>query len=140
MNYLLDTCVISELVNPKACPAVLAWVDGVPEERLYLSVITLGELQKGIFKLDSGERQRRLRSWLDVDVRQRFSGRILALDSDVLLHWGRIAGTAERRGRRWPVLDSLLAATAMVHHLTLVTRNIADVQDLGAEVVNPWTS
>lgn len=138
MNYLLDTCVISELVKNRPCPAVVAWIESIPEDRLYLSVITLGELQKGICKLEDGARQRQLLAWLDIAVRQRFAGRILPLDEDTLMQWGSLTGTAENAGQPRPVLDSLLAATALVHHLILVTRNTADVQGTGIELLNPW--
>lgn len=138
MNYLLDTCLISELVKPRADRRVLAWLASVPEERLYLSVLTLGELQKGIVKLGEGARARRLREWLDVEVRGRFADRILVADEEVLLCWGEIAGEAERRGKPLPVLDSLLAATASVHHLTFVTRDAGVLSAAGIEVLDPW--
>lgn len=138
MNYLLDTCLISELVKPRADRRVIAWLASVPEDRLYLSVLTLGELQKGIVKLGNGTRARRLREWLDVEVRGRFADRLLVADEEVLLCWGDIAGEAERRGKSMPVVDSLLAATARVHHLTLVTRDTGVLSAAGVEVFDPW--
>jgi len=138
LNYLLDTCLISELIKPRADRRVVAWLGSVPEDRLYLSVLTLGELQKGIVKLGDGVRARRLRKWLDVDVRGRFADRMLVADEEVLLCWGDIAGEAERRGHPLPVVDSLLAATARVHHLTFVTRDTGDLSSAGIEVFDPW--
>jgi predicted nucleic acid-binding protein len=125
-------------VKPKADKNVLVWVGSIPEDRLHISVITLGELHKGICKLGPCDRQNRLLRWLDVDVRQRFEGRILALDEDTLLHWGRLAGEAERCGKPQPIIDSLLAASAVANHLTLVTRNIADMEQTGVEILDPW--
>lgn len=138
MNYLLDTCVISELIRRNADRRVLDWINATPEDRLYLSVLTLGELHKGIAKLDSGERRRRLEKWLSEDVRMRFDGRIVALDEEALTLWGRIAGEGERRGKVWPLMDSLIASSALIERMTLVTRNVADVQEMGVIVFDPW--
>lgn len=138
MNYLLDTCIISELIRHKAERRVLAWIESVPEDRLHLSVLTLGELHKGIARLDAGDRRRRLEKWLSDDVRTRFEGRIVPLEEETLVLWGRIMGEGERRGRTWPLMDSLMAASAIAGHLTLVTRNLADVQDMGVTLFDPW--
>jgi len=138
VNYLLDTCVLSELIKPKADKRVLKWISSVPEERLYLSVLTLGELQKGIVKLGIGERKNKLLRWLDEDVRQRFEGKILPLDEETMLQWGKLAGEGERNGKPLPLIDSFLAASAIVNHMTLVTRNVIDMQGLGVEILNPW--
>jgi len=138
VNYLLDTCIISELIKHKAERRVLAWLESVPEDRLYLSVLTLGELHKGIARLDAGERRRRLEKWLSDEVQTRFEGRILTLDEEALALWGRIMGEGERRGRTWPIMDSLMAASAIAGNMTLVTRNLTDVQDLGVTLFDPW--
>ena len=138
MNYLLDTCVLSELAKTRPEPRVVEWISTTPEERLHLSVLTLGELQKGIVQLHDGERRKKLARWLDEDVRVRFEGRILGLDEETLLEWGRLAGEAERRGRVLPVIDGLFAASALASRMTLVTRNIADVNNLGVPLLNPW--
>ncbi|MFZ4396379.1 MAG: type II toxin-antitoxin system VapC family toxin [Kiritimatiellia bacterium] len=138
MNYLLDTCVISELIKHKAEHRVLAWIDSVPEDRLYLSVLTLGELHKGIARLDAGDRRHRLEKWLSDDVRARFEDRIVTLDEDALVLWGRIMGEGTCHGRTWPVMDSLMAASAIAWHMTLVTRNLADVQAMGVTLFDPW--
>lgn len=139
MNYLLDTCVVSELIKPKPNSQVIAWVEAVPEDRLHLSVLTLGELQKGIAKLGKNSKSHRLQQWLDVEVRSRFAERMLGLDEETLLCWGQITGEAEKKGNPLPVIDSLLAATAKVHHLILVTRNTADFKGMEIEVFDPWT-
>lgn len=138
MNYLFDTCVISEVIRPKPSTAVLAWLERIPNDRIYLSVLTLGELQKGIPKLDDARKVRRLRTWLDTEVRERFRERLLPIDGDVALEWGRLCADAERSGHPRPVMDAFLAATAIVHHLTLVTRNSTDFSFTSVDIFNPW--
>jgi len=138
VNYLLDTCVISELVKKDPDQRVVEWISSVPEERLYLSVLTLGEIKKGICKLPESIKKKKLLQWLEEDVRFRFDGRLIPLDEAILLEWGRTTGEAEGKGRSLPVIDSLFAATAIHHRLTLVTRNEADMGDLGVTVMNPW--
>jgi predicted nucleic acid-binding protein len=103
-----------------------------------LSVLTLGEIRKGILRLDDAAKARRLQTWLDTEVRGRFQNRLLPIDAEVSLEWGKLCATAERAGHPRPTLDALLAATAITHHLTLVTRNTADVAFTGADVFNPW--
>jgi predicted nucleic acid-binding protein len=107
-------------------------------ERLFLSVLSLGEIQKGIARLADETRARLLKQWLDVEVRAKFAGRVLPLDEETLLAWGDLAGAAERRGKTLPVVDGLLAATALVHHLTFVTRDALDLAAAGIEVLDPW--
>lgn len=119
-------------------PRVLAWIESIPEERLHLSVLTLGELQKGIAKLDASPRKRQLEKWLAEDVRKRFAERIVVLDVDTLVRWGRIVGEGERRGRTWPLMDSLMAASALTCRMILVTRNLSDVHDMGVDLLDPW--
>ncbi len=138
MSYLLDTCVVSELVKPAPDAQVVAWLRHQPEEQLYLSVLTLGELQKGIARLRDGRRRRSLQAWLDGDLEQRFAGRVLALTRDVARAWGRVQAQAEQQGRRLPLFDSLIAATALTHDAAVVTRNEDDVRPSGVRVVNPW--
>ena len=105
---------------------------------MFLSVLTLGELQKGITKLSESHRKHSLQSWVDNDLRQRFKGRILVIDENVADVWGKIQGEAERRGKKMPVMDSLIAATAIAHGLAVVTRNTPDIQMSGVSIVNPW--
>ncbi len=140
MNYVLDTCLVSELIKKKPEPRVVEWVRGQPEERLYLSVLTPGELQKGIAKLADQQRAKKLQAWLDDELLERFAGRILDVTPAVARIWGRIQGEAERTGRRMQVIDSLIAATALNLGASMVTRNVDDVEASGVEVVNPWTA
>lgn len=138
MNYLLDTCVVAELIKPKPEKAVLDWIAAQAEERLYLSVLTLGELEKGIAMVQDETRERKLRQWVDQDLQQRFEGRWLGVDGPVAKRWGRLQGEAEKAGRKMPVIDGMIAATALHLGFTVVTRNTADLVASGASLVNPW--
>lgn len=138
MNYLLDTCLLSELVKKRPAPQVVDWVRQQSEERLYVSALTLGELQKGIAKLKDQQRAKRLQIWLDDDLLERFAGRVLDVTPRVALTWGKIQGRAEAEGRRMHVIDSLLAATALDLGASLVTRNVGDVEASGVDIFNPW--
>jgi predicted nucleic acid-binding protein len=138
VRYLLDTCVISEFVKPKPAPAVLAWLRECDESSLYLSVLTLGEIRKGVERLPTSRRRQSLEAWLEKDVRERFRGRLLDVTEDIALEWGRIQGAAEVLGQPLPVVDSLLGATALAYDLTVATRNDTDVGRSGARVVDPW--
>jgi toxin FitB len=135
-GFLLDTNIISELVKAKPEPRVTAWIENIDERLLYLSVLTLGEIRKGITSLRDGARRVSLEAWLDRDLVLRFSDRIISIDLNVADRWGRIAGNA--RKKPLPVIDGLLAATALHYDLTLVTRNIADIAGSGVAVFNPW--
>ena len=139
MKFLLDTCLISELLKKKPDAAVLRWLDERDEQSLFLSVLTLGELQKGISKLSPGARQDDLQAWIEHDLVERFEGRILDLDLETALIWGKLQGEAELNGEKLPVMDSLIAATAAAHGLVVVTRNIKDIERCRARVFNPWS-
>jgi len=137
-GYLLDTNIIYELIKPQPEPRVVRWVDSVEESLPHLSVLALGEIEKGIASLARASRRARLEAWLDAELLPRFAGRILPVDEAVARRWGRIAGGLESQSRvRVPVVDGLLAATAMVHGLVLVTRHAAHVTLTGASVFNP---
>jgi tRNA(fMet)-specific endonuclease VapC len=138
MRFLLDTCVISELVARQPNMDVMRWVDGQDEERLYLSVITIGEIKKGIERLPDSERRRELVAWLEDDLLIRFGDRILPIDTGVMLAWGELSAKLEKNGRGMPAVDSLLAATALHRGLRLVTRDEDDFANSGVGVVNPW--
>ena len=138
MRYLLDTCVISELVSKKPETAVIDWIDGIDDEYFYLSVITIGEIKKSIEKLPDSERKELLASWLEEDLLSRFQGRILRLETAVMLTWGSLTAKLEQEGKKLPAIDSLIAAIALTNNLTLVTRNIADFQNTGVSLLNPW--
>ena len=139
MKYLLDTCVASDLVKPQPNAGLLAWLAEQPEEHLFLSVVTLGEIQAGISKLPDSSRKAMLTSWVTNDLLKRFSGRILAVDTEVALTWGIKRGEAAARGGLLPLADAQIAATAIVWGLTVVTRNAADLQRCGAMTLNPWS-
>ncbi|MHB8121198.1 MAG: PIN domain-containing protein [Desulfuromonadaceae bacterium] len=138
MKYLLDTCLISELVKKEPNPAVVNWLDEQDEQKLFLSVLNLGELQKGISKLQDGTKKDELQAWVALDLVERFTGRILELDLKTALCWGRLQGEAEQAGEKLPVMDSLIAATAAAHGLIVVTRNVRDIERCGVKVFNPW--
>jgi predicted nucleic acid-binding protein len=140
MNYLLDTCVISELVARQPEPKVVNWIDAIEDERIYLNVITVGEIKRGIEKLPESSRRQALADWLDSDLLLRFRGRILAVDTAVMLRWGELVAKMEGAGRPLPAMDSLIAALALSHNLHLVTRNEKDFQGTGVVVVNPWAA
>ena len=138
MNYLLDTCVISELVAKRPNPKVVTWIDSIDDDSLYLSVITLGEIARGIEKLADSPRKQRLDIWLESELPARFAERILLIDGRVMHIWGRLVAQLEQRGRTLPVMDSLIAAIALTANLHLVTRNESDFADTGVTIVNPW--
>jgi tRNA(fMet)-specific endonuclease VapC len=138
MNYILDTNVISELVARKPNIKVIAWLEKVDPDNIYLSVITLGEIRKGIEKLPASKRKNTLDSWFKEELLTRFHNRILPLDLPVLLTWGELTARLEKTGNLLPAIDSLLAATALQTEFTLVTRNIGDFQHTGISLYDPW--
>ena len=137
-GFLLDTNVISELVRPKPHENVLRWIEETDESILFLSVLTLGEIRNDVQRLRPGQRRGRLESWLQVDLPSRFQDRILPIDAAIADRWGTIAAVATAKGKPVPVIDGLLAATALHHNLTLVTRNSSDVSGTGVPTLNPW--
>ena len=135
MSYLIDTNVVSELVRTRPSPRVLAWFDGVPDPALHLSVLTLGELRKGVELLGDGKRKDRLRLWLEQELPQWFEARLLPVTAAVAERWGRLLAEV---GRPAAAIDSLLAATALHHELRIVTRNDKDFHFPGLTTINPW--
>lgn len=135
---LLDTCVISEVGRESPSPSVAGWFSSLPEDQIRLSVLSVGEIQKGIELLDPGARRARLQRWLDGLVRL-FDDRILPVDEPVARRWGSVGATAQRAGRPRPPVDALIAATALRHDLVVATRNVADFEGTGVRLVNPWT-
>ena len=138
MRYLLDTCVISELVAKQPADLVVEWVDGLDPDDVYLSAITIGEIQKGIERLPQSRRRTQLDTWLTDELLGRFAGRVVALDEDVMLTWGRMMASLESRGISLPAFDSLLAASALHGDFVLVTRNEADFNATAVRLHNPW--
>ncbi len=135
MSYLLDTNIISETVRKNPNTSVLAWLERIPGEALYVSVLTLGEIRKGIDALPDKKRREKLRLWLEYELPSWFEGRVLPIDRAVADRWGRLLAVA---GRSVPAVDSLLAATAIHHELRIVTRNDDDFKFPGLEVINPF--
>jgi predicted nucleic acid-binding protein len=139
MTFLLDTNVVSEWVKPRPNPGVAQWLDDIDEDRVFLSVITLAELRHGIDRLPEGTRRRRLDAWLRHDLPLRFEGRLLLVDRPIADRWGEVVARRTAAGRPIGVMDAFMAATAIVHEITLVTRNTADFKSTVEHIVNPWT-
>ncbi|WP_166352354.1 type II toxin-antitoxin system VapC family toxin [Phytoactinopolyspora limicola] len=139
MTFLLDTNAVSEWFKPRPNSGLMAWMHMVDEDRTYVSVITLGELRKGVERLPSGWRRQRLQLWLIDDLRARFEHRVLSVDAETGDAWGRLIARTEKAGCRVGVTDALIAATAEVHALKVVTRNVKHFEPTGVPVLNPWT-
>ena len=138
MSFLLDTCVLSEIVKPQPNAGLVNWLAKQNSNTLFISSLTLGELSKGIAKLAEGQRKAFLADWLNTQVIQNFSSRVLDLDAAVALEWGATQAESEAMGKTLPLMDSLIAATAKTNQLTLVTRNMKDMQLVGLKLLNPW--
>jgi predicted nucleic acid-binding protein len=126
-GFLLDTNIPSEFRNPRPEPRVVEWIDSVTEDSVFISVITLGEIRKGCELLNFGKRRKELEQWIEVEVREWFADRILPVKDAIAERWGRLEAQHQ------------IAATALEHGLTLVTRNVNDFRGLGVVVFNPWT-
>jgi toxin FitB len=137
-GFLLDTNCVSELVRPKPEPLVLEWMEAADETLLYLSVLTIGAIRKGLAALDQGKLRTHLETWLGVDLQARFAGRIVPIDAAIADRWGLIAAEAKRRGKTLSVIDGLLAATALHYNLTVVSRNVTDFSNTQVQVLNAW--
>jgi len=137
-GFLLDTNCISELVRLKPERRVLDWIEAADESLLYLSVLTMGEIRKGIAELPQSKRRTQLETWLEVDLQARFAGRILPIDGPVADRWGQLAGHAKSHGKILAVIDGLIAASALQHNLTVVSRNTSDFAATHVTVLNPW--
>jgi toxin FitB len=140
MSFLLDTNVVSEWVKPRPDSGVIAWCASVDEDRTFISVGTLAELRYGIEHLSAGRRKVRLEKWLEHELPSRFEGRILSIDAEIGEAWGKVVARADKEGRPADTMDAFLAATAELHHLTVVTRNITDFLKLTKSVINPWNA
>jgi len=139
VKYLLNTNVISEFVKPMVDPAVLSWMRTTDELQMAISVISIGEIQKGISGMVQGKRRQELQTWLDDALVPRFGTRILPLKLSDLQRWGRLLGEAKQSGDLIPPVDTLLAATALNRNLSMVARNRWDFSRTGVEIIDPWT-
>ena len=139
MSFLLDTTVVSEWMRPLPNPGVIRWLAEVDEDRVYLSVMTLAELRYGTERLASGARKSRLDTWLREELPLRFEGRLLVIEATIADAWGRVVSRCSAVGRPIGVMDAFFAATAEVHALTLVTRNVSDFTASGISLFNPWS-
>ncbi|HEY3777644.1 MAG TPA: type II toxin-antitoxin system VapC family toxin [Rhizomicrobium sp.] len=139
MNFLLDTNAVSEWVKPRPDPGLMDWLATIDEDRVFLSVITLAELRRGIDRMPGGRRRHRLDEWLQNDLPLRFEARLLPIDDRIAEEWGRTVARREASGRPISAMDAFVAATAAIHALTLVTRNVEDFRS-SVEVLDPWTS
>jgi toxin FitB len=138
VSFLLDTNVVSEWVKPQPDPHVVSWLNEVDEDRVFLSVASLAEIRRGVELMPSGKRRDRLFGWLTGDLPARFEGRILDIDRRIAEAWGIVMAQGQRAGMNVHVLDAFFAATAEVHSLTLVTRNVQHFVKLGIPLLNPW--
>jgi predicted nucleic acid-binding protein len=138
MKYLLDTCVISEVIKREPNKNVISWLQAQNEANLFLSILTFGEIQKGIQKNPDQNRKNKLKIWVEEDLKQRFENRIIPIDLKVVTNWGSIQGLAELAGKSMPTLDGLIAVSGLTYNCTVATRNISDMEKSTAELFNPW--
>lgn len=139
MNVLIDTNVLSEVRRPAPDRKVLAWLDGLDEDRAFISVASIAELRRGVALMDDGGRRTLLSAWLAQDLPARFAGRILSIDPAIAERWGDLMAQAQKRGFALSVMDGFFAATALAKELLLATRNTKDFAPLGVSTYNPWT-
>ena len=139
MNYLLDTCLISELAKSEPNKKVVDWVLSENETSFYVSVLTFGELHKGVEKLPESKKKQELRNWVENELKNRFQNRIIGIDMNVSILWGKVQCLTEKKGKPMPAIDSLIAATGLAYDLTVVTRNIVDMKQSGVKLLNPWS-
>ncbi|MCI5118621.1 MAG: type II toxin-antitoxin system VapC family toxin [Candidatus Electrothrix sp. LOE1_4_5] len=137
MNYLLDTCVISELVKPRPNTAVTDWLARIPADRLFLCSLTIGELKRGIMRLTDSKKKNRLMMWLETLLAD-YGDRILPVDRAVAEAWGIMQARAEDSGQRMSIIDGYIAATASAYQMTVVTRNEGDFSPSHQAILNPW--
>lgn len=138
MSFLIDTCCISELSKKQPDRNVVSWFSSHDETEMHLSVITFGELIKGVEKLSASKKKAELNQWISYDLKQRFRNRILDISMTEVKKWGEILAVCGNKGTPVPAIDALIASTALVHDLTVVTRNNNDMQPTGVDIVNPW--
>lgn len=140
MNYLIDTNVVSEFATSSPHESIVNWFQAHEDDGLYLSVITIGEIQQGIARLPSSKKQQQLSTWLNETLLAAYSDWIISIENDIMLQWGTLTGRLIQKGRKMPVMDAMIAATCLQHNLVLVTRNESDFAHTGLEIINPWKS
>lgn len=138
MNYLFDTCVISEVQKKIPNQKVLDWIDGIEDEKIYISCITIGEIKRGIVSVDDESKRTRLIRWYEDDLLAKFGDHIVPIDTAVMEVWGSVIGELDKKHLNMPLMDSLIGAIALHKRLAVVTRNVDDFTQIGARVVNPW--
>jgi len=136
--YLLDTCVFSEFSRKQPKESVVKWASTIKESEQFLSCLVLGELLHGVLRLPDGIKKKELLHWVE-SLSITHHKRIISVGSDVIREWAALVSRLEAQGLKPPVMDSLIAASALTHGLTLVTRNVADFQSMGVRLLNPWT-
>jgi toxin FitB len=140
LQYLLDTCVISEFVKPNPEPKVIECLNAIDPDQVFLSAVTIGEIQFGISNRPPSNRRTELEVWLNESLFQQFTNRILSLDTDIFLTWGQMTAQQRQQGKPMGVMDSLIAAVALRHRMILITRNVSDFSATGLSLLNPWES
>ena len=138
MNYLLDTCVLSEFTRRQPEPRVIDWLGSIEEEKLFISVITIGEVQRGVERLPDSHRKTELRAWMNTGLLTRFAERTIAIDAPTMFLWGSLVVRLEAEGHPMGAMDSLILASVLRNNLILATRNVADFLPSGVQVINPW--
>lgn len=138
LPYLLDTCIISEFIKPHPEPKVVDWLNTTDPDQVFLSAVTIGEIQFGISSRPPSNRRTELEIWLNESLFPQFTNRILTLDADVFLTWGQMTAQQRQQGKPMGVMDSLIAAVALQHRMVLVTHNISDFSTTGLSLLNPW--
>ena len=135
MSFLIDTCALSELTRKDPAPLVTGWFDGTPAESLHVSVLSFGEIRRGVERLPDSRRRSRISAWLENELPAWFENRVLPIDGRVADEWGRLTA---RLKNPLPAIDGLIAATALYHRLTVITRNESDFAPAGVAILNPW--
>ena len=138
MKYLLDTCVVSELIKKNPNKQVVKWISGTTETNLFISVLTIGELHKGIEKLPESRKKEKLHKWVNCDLKERFKNRIINFDLQVATTWGKIQALSESAGKAMPAIDGMIAAAGIANNFIIVTRNTSDMEISGASLLDPW--
>lgn len=138
MNYLLDTCILSEFTRRRPEEKVIRWIDQFDEDKLFVSVITIGEIQHGIERMPESPRKTELFTWLNNNLIPWFEPRIIPVDTPTMFLWGSLAARMEKTGHPLGIMDALIVATALQYNLIVATRNVSDFLPCGVQVTNPW--